>query len=99
MLLSVLKRADFFLGKAILKLGPSYRQLVFVNDNFVAYVEIFRERGQRAEDNELQENRDSVNPVALSESDIIGYLADPDPPHQRKEKNVWGAGLSHQLYD
>ena len=81
MLLSVLKRADFFLGKAILKLGPSYRQLVFVNDNFVAYVEIFRERGQRAEDNELQENENPVNPVTLRETNVVGDLAGPNPPN------------------
>ena len=81
MLLSVLKRSDFFLGKAILKPGPSYRQLVFVNDNFVAYVEIFRERGQRAEDNELQENENPVNPVTLRETNVVGDLAGPNPPN------------------
>ena len=54
MILPVLRCADFLIGKAILKLSLNCRRLVFVYDDFVADVEIFRERGQRAEDNELQ---------------------------------------------
>ena len=81
MILSVLRCADFLIGKAILKLSLNCRRLVFVYDNFVADVEIFRERGQRAEDNELQENGNPVNPVTLSETNIVSDLADPNPPN------------------
>ena len=41
MILSVLKRADFLIGKAILKLSLNCRRLVLVYDDFVADIEIF----------------------------------------------------------
>ena len=49
-------------------------------------VEAVRKSGKSREHEKLEEDKDAVEPIVLSEANIVGHLSSPRPPHQSEER-------------
>ena len=62
--------------------------MIAVDTEPVGDVETVRERRQRGEDEELEEDEESMEPVGLAEADVVGDLRSPCPPDKGEEGKV-----------